>query len=93
MRLTGQDGTMLGDYAAARIAATAARLVGPGQARQIGEEQAFVRFVARRSADLSLRLAAVLTRVHDLPKRVPAAVAIGQIDELERILELIAHDT
>jgi hypothetical protein len=93
MRLTGQDGTMLDDYAAARIAATAARLVGPGQARLIGEEQAFVRFVARRSADLSLQLTAVLTRVHDLPKRVPAAVAIGQIDELERILELIAHDT
>jgi hypothetical protein len=93
MRLTGQDGTMLGDYAAARIAATAARLVGPGQARLIGEEQAFLRFVARRSADLSSRLATVLTHLHDLPKRVPAAVAIGHIDELERILELIAHDT
>lgn len=93
MRLTGQDGAMIGDYATARIAATAARLVGPGHARQIGEERAFLRFVARRRADLSVRLEGVLTRLHGLPRRVPATVAIAHVDELEQILELIANDT
>jgi hypothetical protein len=93
MRLTGQDGAMLSDYAAARIAATAARLVGPGHARQIGEEHAFVRFVARRRADLAERLEKELARLRSLPKRVPAAAAVQHVDEFEQILELIAHDT
>jgi hypothetical protein len=92
MRLTGQDGAMIGDYAAARIAATAARLVGPGHARQIGEERAFVRFVARARPDLAQRLDDALTRARALPRRVPAAVALHTVDELEQILEQIAHD-
>ena len=93
MRLTGQDGAMLGDYAAARLAATAARLVGPGQARLIGEERAFIRFVARRRGDLALRLSALLTTLRSLPRHVPPAVAIGHVDDLEQILEQIADDT
>lgn len=93
MRLTGQDGAMLGDYAAARIAATAAQLVGPGQARQIGEEQAFLRHIGRRRPDLAQRLDAVMTRIHALPPRLPANAAIHQVDDLEQILELIANDT
>jgi hypothetical protein len=92
MRLTGQDGAMIGDYATARIAATAARLVGPGHARQIGEERAFLRFVARRRADLADRLETSLARLHALPRRIPAATAIHHVDELEQILELIAND-
>lgn len=93
MRLTGQDGALLADYAAARIAATAARLVGPGHARQIGEERAFLRHVARRRADLAERLERVLAEVHALPVRVPVAAAIGHVEDLEQILERIAHDT
>ena len=93
MRLTGQDGAMIGDYARARVAATAARMVGPGHARQIGEERAFLRYVARRRADLAGRLDETLTRLHALPRRIPAAVAIQHVDDLEAILELIAHDT
>ncbi len=93
MRLTGQDGAMLADYASARIASTAARLVGPGHARQIGEERAFLRFVARRRADLADRLEATLTRLHALPRRVPATTAIHHVEDLEQILELIANDT
>jgi len=93
MRLTGQDGALLADYASARIAATAARLVGPGHARQIGEERAFLRHVARRRADLAERLEAVLAGLHALPTHVPFAAAIGHVEELEQILERIAHDT
>ena len=93
MRLTGQDGAMLADYAAARIGATAARLVGPGHARQIGEERAFLRHVARRNTELAERLEAVLAAMHALPPRVPVAAAIGHVEDLEQILERIAHDT
>ncbi len=93
MRLTGQDGAMIGDYATARIAATAARLVGPGHARQIGEERAFLRFVARRRADFADRLETSLAHLHALPRRVPAATAIHHVEDLEQILELIANDT
>ncbi|MGL4237350.1 hypothetical protein [Tabrizicola sp.] len=93
MRLTGQDGAMMGDYAHARIAATAARLVGPGHARQIGEEHAFVRFVARRRKDLADRLEAALARLHALPATISATAAIHHVEDLEQILELIANDT
>lgn len=92
MRLTGQDGALLGDYATARIAATAARLVGPGQARLIGEEQAFLRHIARRRPELSARLAEVVTRLRALPPRIPATAAIHHVEDLEQILELIAND-
>jgi hypothetical protein len=93
MRLTGQDGALLADYAAARVAATAARLVGPGHARQIGEEQAFLRYLGRRRPDLASRLADALDRVKALPARIPATVAIHHVEDLEQILELIANDT
>ena len=92
MRLTGPDGALIADYAQARIAATAARLVGPGQARLIGEEGAFLRFVARRSRDLATRLEAVLTRLHALPPAIPTSAAIRHVEDLEQILELIAND-
>lgn len=92
MRLTGQDGAMLGDYARARLAATAARLVGPGQARQLAEEGAFLRFIARRDAALAPRLEAALSRLHALPRSVPASLAIHHVEELEQILEQITHE-
>lgn len=92
MRLTGQDGALLADYAAARVAATAARLVGPGHARQIGEEQAFLRYLTRRRPELAAQLEGVLGRVNSLPARIPATVAIQHVEDLEQILELIAND-
>ena len=92
MRLTGQDGALLADYAAARIAATAARLVGPGHARQIGEEQAFLRYLARRRPELAVRLEEIVGKLKALPARIPATVAIHHVEDLEQILELIAND-
>jgi hypothetical protein len=92
MRLTGQDGALLADYAAARVAATAARLVGPGHARQIGEEQAFLRYLGRRRPELALRLQEVLDRLKAVPARIPASAAIHHVEDLEQILELIAND-
>lgn len=92
MRLTGQDGAMLVDYAAARVTATAARLVGPGHARQIGEEQAFLRYLSRRRPDLAARLGDALATLKALPPRIPATTAIHHVDALEQILELIAND-
>ncbi|MFM7336170.1 MAG: hypothetical protein ACKO1H_17495 [Tabrizicola sp.] len=92
MRLTGQDGALLADYAAARVAATAARLVGPGHARQIGEEQAFLRYLGRRRPGLAKRLDEVLERLKAVPARIPASAAIQHVEDLEQILELIAND-
>lgn len=92
MRLTGEDGALLADYAAARVTATAARLVGPGHARQIGEEQAFLRYLARRRPDLASRLEEVIGRLKALPARIPATLAIQHVEDLEQILELIAND-
>jgi hypothetical protein len=93
MRLTGQDGAMLGDYAEARMAATAARLVGPGHARHIGEEHQFLRFVSRHRPDLSQRLATQLILLRALPRRIPAQLAIRHVEAFEEILEQIADDT
>ncbi|MFM7445616.1 MAG: hypothetical protein ACKO2N_17190, partial [Tabrizicola sp.] len=92
MRLTGQDGALLADYAAARVAATAARLVGPVHARQIGEEQAFLRYLGRRRPGLAKRLDEVLERLKAVPARIPASAAIQHVEDLEQILELIAND-
>jgi hypothetical protein len=93
MRLSGQDGALIGDYASARIAATAARLVGPVEARQISEEQAFLRFLARRRPDLSADLEAALTRLRALAPHIPAATALDHVEALEQILEAVVHDT
>ncbi|GHC46969.1 hypothetical protein [Neogemmobacter tilapiae] len=93
MRRTGQDGPLLAEYAAARIAATAARLVGPAHARLIGEEQGFLRYVARHHAGKVDRLNVILTTLRNLPLRISAAEAIQHVDELEQVLEQITHDT
>lgn len=93
MRRTGQDGALLADYAAARIAAVAAGLVGPALARQIAEPAAFVRHIARRRADLAARLEAQLAALAAAPRSLAEGAARRHLDALDQILEDIAHDT
>ncbi len=93
MRLTDQDGPMVADYAAARVAAVAAALFGPALARQLGNEEAFRRFVRRRHPRHADRLDRVLTEIHCLPARISATEAIRHVDQLEDVLEAIADDT
>ncbi len=92
MRLSGQDGALVRDYAAARLTATAAALFGPAQARHYAGEQQFLEFAGRRYPAEAPRLRKVLNEIHRLPDRLPAAGAIHLIDELEQVLEQMTHD-
>ncbi|MCX2725046.1 hypothetical protein [Roseibium salinum] len=92
MRLSGQDGALVHDYAAARIAATAAALFGPAHARHYAGEGAFLNYTERRHPAEAPRLRGVLGRIRQLPARLPAAAAIQLIDELEQVLENIIND-
>ncbi len=92
MRLSGQDGALVHEYARARIAASAAALFGPAQARHYAREEAFLEFAARRHPQIAPRLRTVLESIGALPDRVTAHEAIHRIDELEQVLEQITHD-
>jgi len=93
MRLADQDGALLGEYARARIGAVAGQIFGPAHARHYSREEAFVGYVERRHPRHAPALSKVLESIHALPARTPAAQAISHVDELERVLEAIGHDT
>lgn len=93
MRQSGEDGAMVGEYAAARIAATAVARVGTANARLIEAPSAFLRHLRRRNPAQADRLAGVLDAIATLPARISAAEAIHHVDELEQVLESIANDT
>lgn len=91
MRLTGQDGALLGAYAQARVASVTHRLLGP---HQTGPDEAALMTLARRSNPaLAVRLEEALERIHALPATLSAEVAITYVDELEHILEQLSDDT
>lgn len=92
MRLSGQDGALTTEYAAARIAATAESLFGVAHARHFTSEDDFLKYVDRRHAAYAPRLRAVLSEIRKLPAHLPALEAIHHIDELEQVLEQITHD-
>ena len=93
MRMTGQDGAMLGDYVSARLAAVAATLLGPQHTGTATRETALLRHAARRDPALADALAEIVARIRALPDRLPAADAIHHIDRFEELLEQTAHDT
>ncbi|PVB61233.1 hypothetical protein [Labrenzia sp. 011] len=93
MRLSGQDGALTREYAAARLSATAAALFGAAHARHYGGEEAFLDSARRRHPAEADRLRTILSRIRQLPARLPAGEAIRLIDELEQVLEQITHDT
>ena len=93
MRQSGEDGAMVGEYAAARIAATAVARVGTANARLIEAPAAFLRHLRRRNPGQADQLAGVLDAIAALPARISAAEAISHVDELEKVLESIANDT
>lgn len=92
MRLSGQDGALVHEYAAARISAVAAALFGPSHARHYASEDEFLSFADRRHPDKAVRLRSVLAEIRRLPARIHAAEAIHLIDEFEQVLEQITHD-
>lgn len=93
MRLSDQDGALVGEYAKARIAAVAAQLVGPAEARRYGQRDTFLKFIARRYPKRASELEAALQALEALPARTTGAQAIGQVTALEQVLERITHDT
>lgn len=92
MRLSGQDGALTSEYAAARIAATAEALFGPANARHFTSEDNFLKYTERRHPAHAARLTHVINEIRKLPARLPAVDAIHLIDELEQVLEQITND-
>ncbi|MBN9673383.1 hypothetical protein [Roseibium aggregatum] len=93
MRLSGQDGALVGEYAVARVAAAATTLFGAANARHYSSGNAFLKYTERRHPAYANRLRAALESIDGLPAHLPASAAIHKIDELEQVLELITHDT
>ena len=93
MRLSDQDGALVSEYAKARIAAVAAELVGPAEARRYGQRDTFLKFISRRYPKRATELQAALSALDALPARTTGAQAIGQVTALEQVLERITHDT
>lgn len=91
MRLTGQDGALVGAYVRARLAAAAAHHLGPQEAGR--GEQALLRYARRRDPDLADRLEDRLARLRQLPPHLAAEAAIEHVDEFERLLEQLSDDT
>jgi len=92
MRLSGQDGALTNEYAAARLSASADALFGRANAHHYASEDGFLRFADRRHPEQAARLRDVLSRIRTAPARLPAADAIRLIDELEQVLEQITND-
>ncbi|POF32639.1 hypothetical protein [Roseibium marinum] len=92
MRLSGQDGALTREYAAARMSATAAALFGSAHARHYGGEEAFLKSAQHRHPAEAARLRTVLADIRRLPAHLPASEAIRLIDEFEQVLEQIHHD-
>ncbi|WP_282119246.1 hypothetical protein [Ruegeria atlantica] len=93
MRLSDQDGALAGEYAKARLAASASALFGPALAHHYAEPKVFLGYVARHNPDLSRDLETVLRDIRNLPHRIPPAEAMHHVDELEALLEQITNDT
>lgn len=93
MRLAGQDGALVKEYAKARIGVVAGQLFGVEHARHYANEDAFIGYVERRHNRYAGPLAAVLEAINALPSRANATQAIRHVDDLEHILEQITDDT
>ena len=93
MRRTDQDGALVGAYANARIAATAAAKLGPEHGASLATDLEFQSYLNRRHPDQAARFASVLGALRALPPRSSAAEAAPHIENLEAVLEEIKNDT
>lgn len=84
MRLTDQDGALVGDYARARVAALGARLFGPAHGM---DARALDRSLARAFPEPHAELASALAAIGALPAKTAASDAIAYVTTLEKILE------
>ncbi len=84
MRLTGQDGALVAEYALARRAALGARLFGPAHGM---DARALDRQIAAAFPDHAAALSDALARLRALPPGTSAADAMAHVNALETILE------
>mgnify|MGYP001794159977 CR=1 FL=1 len=90
-RLTGQDGALLREYLPARLAHVASTRLGSGGR---GNDAELIRAHLKLHAPDTLRdYDAAIHRFGKLPHNINAVAAIAEVDNLERILEKITHDT
>ena len=92
MRLSGQDGALIGDYAQTRIAAVAAHAYGPSAAQQ-NAEAVVLRLARARGDGRDTALKATLERIKALPVYATASDAIAEVDALESILSELSHES
>ncbi len=93
LRLTGQDGALLSEYANARLSSVVVRLFGPAQTRAGRDRDVLLRHLGRHAPDVATQLTLVLETIDRLPPGLSAREAITHVDALEDILEMITHDT
>ncbi|MEL7278830.1 MAG: hypothetical protein AAFY35_08245 [Pseudomonadota bacterium] len=93
LRLTGQDGALLSEYADARLASVVIRLFGPAQTRTGRDRDVLLRHLGRHQPKRAAQLKSVLDTIDSVPPGIPAREAIGHVDALENILEGLGHDT
>ncbi len=84
MRLTGQDGALVAEYALARRAALGAKLFGPAHGM---DARALDRQIAAAFPDHAPALDDALARLRALPPGTRAAEAMTHVNALETILE------
>ena len=90
MRLTDQDGALIGDYAKARLAAIAVNLFGPAHGM---DERMLDRQLAATFPDRHAALTETLAAIRALPATTTATDAIHHVNALEQILEQLDHET
>ena len=92
LRLSTHAGARLSDYLAARLSDLARRMLGAAANPQTARAR-IDRILRRRNPDLANALADLTARIQALSIDIPAAEAIALVDDLETLLEQIAHDT
>lgn len=93
MQLSGRSGPLARQYAQARLAATAARLFGPGQAGRLSAPEAFLAHAQGRHPDRAGPLAEAMAAIAALPDTATPHHAMSAIEALDGTLEHMTHDT
>ena len=92
MLLSNRDGALAGEYARARIAATANAIFGAAHGRQFSAPETFVAYAQRRHPSRVIALTTALNTIETLPDTASQQQAMASITALDRILKEIEHD-
>ena len=93
MRMTGQDGALIGDYARIRVDTTATRLLGPRNVAFASARGALIAHVARHDPTRAEALTEILNHIEELPGTISRSETVALITDLEDILKEISNGT